>query len=120
MSLKSGLLFLAALALSSSAMADLQSPEGGLVLKDTKTLQERVISAGEVDDPKVMVNFVADADGAVELYSAYVANGYKPLHAMQLTNWDLNEGLRKISPGIPEPVGMRASIDQLRAQYKAK
>lgn len=120
MFMKKMLFMLAATAMASNAFADAASPDGQLMLRDSKTSEMMVVSEADTESAKMMRSYVAPAEGADLLYDAYVRNGYTPLHAMMLTNWDVSQGLRLVSPSIPENAGLKAKIDTLRAQYSAK
>lgn len=114
---KKTLLLVAAMASISVAHAAEVSSGGGLVLRDAKTAEMRVISEADTENSKLMRSYVAPAEGADLLYDAYVKNGYLPLHSMMLTNWDVSEGLRMISPSVPQNVDLKNKIDNLRRQY---
>ena len=63
--------------------------------------------------------YVAPVDGGNDLYQAYVNNGYLPFHAMLLTNWDVTQGMRLLSPNIPEnPPLVEARINNLKNSYR--
>lgn len=103
--------------LPSLALAEV-APVQPLTMSDPLTSEPRSLSADDARDSKTMMDFVAPADGAAEVYAAYVSNGYLPIHAMMLTNWDVSEGLRQIAPGIPENRILKGQIEALRAEYK--
>lgn len=120
MPFKKTLFLIAMLATNSAVNAADADPEGGLVLRDSKTAQMRVVSEADTESSKMMRSYVAPAEGADLLYDAYVRNGYLPLHAMMLTNWDVSQGLRMVSPSIPENADLKGKIDYLRKQYLPK
>lgn len=120
MSFKKILLCVAVLAFASSANADDGGQDGGLVLRDSKTAEMRVVSEADTESSRMMRSYVAPAEGADLLFDAYVRNGYLPLHAMMLTNWDVSQGLRLVSPTIPQNADLKGKIDYLRKQYSPK
>lgn len=120
MSLKNNLFLIAVMAFSSAVFAADDFASGGLVLRDSQTAEMRVVSEADTESAKMMRGYVAPAEGADLLYDAYTKNGYLPLHAMMLTNWDVSEGLRLVSPGIPENVDLKVKINHLRSQYSSK
>lgn len=65
-----------------------------------------------------MRQYVAPEKGAHAVFDAYIENGYLPLDAMMLANWDLTEVLRELNPEVPDDQGLRKRIDELRATYK--
>lgn len=120
MSLKKTLFLISAMACASTVTAADVSTAGGLVLRDSQTSEMRVVTEADTESSKMMRGYVAPAEGADLLYDAYVNNGYLPLHAMMLANWDVSEGLRLVSPGIPENVDLKVKINHLRTQYSPK
>lgn len=114
--MKKAILVLAALAFSGAAFAD-NPAEPTLVLRDSKTSEMKVVTEADTESSKMMRSYVAPAEGAEAVYDAYVNNGYLPLHAMMLTNWDVSEGLRLVSPEIPENLSLKQKILELRSHY---
>lgn len=120
MSMRTILLLSAAMAFASVTHASDDSQVGGLRLRDAQTAEMHAVSEADTENAKMMRRYVAPAEGADLLYDAYVHNGYLPLHAMMLTNWDVSEGLRLISPSIPQSADLKSKIDYLRLQYSKK
>jgi hypothetical protein len=84
---------------------------------DSRIPQMESMSDGQSKDTKAIEKLLAPADMAPELYRAYVANGYEPMHAMMLTNWDVSDALRTAVPGIPENAELKEKVKTLRSLY---
>jgi hypothetical protein len=108
-----------ALAFSASAFAD-TVPAGAstVTLRDPITQQMRGLSEADTKNADTMRNFLAPAEGVGPVYEAYIKNGYLPLDAMMLANWDVTEALRTVSPGIPLNPTMKNQLELLKQQYK--
>lgn len=118
--MKKIMLAMASIVFAASAFAAPSSSEGELILRDSKTSEMRVVTEADTESAKMMRSYLAPAEGAENIYDAYVSNGYLPLHAMMLTNWDVSEALHLVSPGIPENNDLKMKIQVLRSQYTPK
>lgn len=71
-----------------------------------------------IADASVYRSMVPEIPGSEAIYDAYIDNGYIPVDAMILTNWDIMEGLNLIM-GEQKPVdeGMKQDVQDLRDSY---
>jgi hypothetical protein len=108
-----------ALAFSASAFAE-SVPQGApQASSDARIQQQPKVTEADSQNPDTMRKYLAPAEGGEPVYEAYLKNGYLPLHAMMLANWDITEALRQVSPGLPQNPQMKAQLEVLREQYKS-
>lgn len=107
-----------ALAFSASAFAESVPAALPDANQGAKTQQIRKVTEADTQNADTMRKYLAPADGNELVYEAYLKNGYLPLHAMMLANWDITEALRQVSPGIQQNEAMKNQLELLRQQYK--
>ena len=116
--MKKVLFAIIALAFSASALAESVPagvPDANL---GANTQPSRKVTEADTQNAEVMRKYLAPADGGEPVYEAYLKNGYSPVHAMMLANWDITEALRQVSPGIKQNEAMKTQLELLRQQYK--
>ncbi len=98
------------------ASAGAMSSNFQLTNPTTAAIQE--IQVEDTVNLESMRQFVVQTYGSIELYNAYVKQGYSALDAMMLTNWDVTEGLRLINDDVPENHVLKDKISNMRNSYK--
>jgi hypothetical protein len=96
-----------------------QDPSGmQLSLRNPISHEMESLSMNQVASADKMRDFVAPLPNATGLYDTYLAQGYFPLHALILTNWDISEIMRTQSPSLPDNPALREKIAGIHKLYQ--
>lgn len=113
MKIKSLAIFLAAM-----SVAHVTHSADSFQMKDPRTSVDVSVTAADLANADKMRNFLVLAEGAEALFDTYLRYGYGPMDAMMLTNWDVSEGLRKATPGVPENLALKEKINLMKNSYQ--
>lgn len=96
------------------------APSSGvlLTLQNPQTHELESLTMSDVSNADVMRRYMVPVPNSVELYDTYLAMGYFPLHALILSNWDINEIMHSLSPGLPQNPLMNEKIQGIRNVYQ--
>lgn len=89
-----------------------------LRLQNPQTHEIESLTMSDVSNADAMRRYMVPVPNSVELYNTYLAMGYFPLHALILSNWDINEIMRSFSPGLPKNPVMNEKIQGIRNVYQ--
>ncbi|MHD0644635.1 hypothetical protein ACYPKM_03215 [Pseudomonas aeruginosa] len=87
-------------------------------LRNSTTGQVEDVSVADMQNPAKLEPFVANIPGALDVYNAYIRNGYMPFHAYLLANWDAVEAVRSLKPDTPKNPMLAQKIEELHSLYK--
>lgn len=73
-----------------------------------------IVAVGDAMDYRTMI---PEVPGAMDIYDAYVQNGYTPTDAMILSNWDVMVGLNKMMGTQVSDQKMIRDIQSIRDTY---
>jgi len=94
------------------------APSVLLRLQNPQTHEVESLTMSDVSNADVMRRYMVPVPNSVELYNTYLAMGYFPLHALILSNWDINEIMRSFRPGLPKNPAMNEKIQGIRNVYQ--
>jgi hypothetical protein len=94
------------------------APSVMLKLQNPQTHEVESLTMSDVSNADVMRRYMVPVPNSTELYNTYLAMGYFPLHALILSNWDINEIMHSLNPGLPQNPAMKEKIQGIRNVYQ--